>query len=356
MNNIRPMATDQQLYDEASLWIVKMDRGLTDDERTALQEWMQAEQKNHDILMEMTQLWDKMDAMSRLSDLFGNDQEQGKEHAKEHSDTYSRARPIRAIAASLLVATGLSLWAMIAGVNLQSGDPIYHTAVGEQSIVMLNDGSQITLNTNTKVQVRYTDQARLLELVSGELHVRVAKDPSRPLSVMAGEQIIQAVGTEFNIEITDQQKIELVVTEGKVKVAVQQDPDQTLASSKQLTPVRLASDALTLAAGEQILLSDQPQAASREAVTTVSADDIAVKLSWRSGNLIFRGESLEEAVKEVGRYTSVEFVFMNEDLKKMRVAGLFKAGDVEGLLATLRENFDIVTHRDDNGKVLLSID
>jgi transmembrane sensor len=73
MNNIRPMATDQQLYDEASLWIVKMDRGLTDDERTALQEWMQAEQKNHDILMEMTQLWDKMDAMSRLSDLFGND-------------------------------------------------------------------------------------------------------------------------------------------------------------------------------------------------------------------------------------------------------------------------------------------
>ena len=78
------------------------------------------------------------------------------------------------------------------GVNLQSGDPIHHTAVGEQSIVMLNDGSQITLNTNTKVQVP-SDQARLLELVSGELHVRV-KDPSRPLSVMAGEQIIQAVG------------------------------------------------------------------------------------------------------------------------------------------------------------------
>ena len=352
MNNIRPMATDQQLYDEASLWIVKMDRGLTDDERTALQEWMQAEQKNHDILMEMTQLWDKMDAMSRLSDLFGNDQEQGKEHAKEHSDTYSRARPIRAIAASLLVATGLSLWAMIAGVNLQSGDPIYHTAVGEQSIVMLNDGSQITLNTNTKVQVRYTDQARLLELVSGELHVRVAKDPSRPLSVMAGEQIIQAVGTEFNIEITDQQKIELVVTEGKVKVGVPETPPT---NQPQIpSPNSLSVDARSrAAAGEKTMLGDSKV---KRKVTEVSADDIAVKLSWRSGNLIFRGESLEEAVKEVGRYTSVEFVFMNEDLKKMRVAGLFKAGDVEGLLATLRENFDIVTHRDDNGKVLLSID
>jgi len=45
---------------------------------------------------------------------------------------------------------------------------------------------------------------------------------------------------------------------------------------------------------------------------------------------------------------------MSEDLKKMRVAGLFKAGDVEGLLATLRENFDIVSQRDGDGKVLLS--
>ena len=44
---------------------------------------------------------------------------------------------------------------------------------------------------------------------------------------------------------------------------------------------------------------------------------------------------------------------MNEDLKKMRVAGLFKAGDVEGLLATLRENFDIVSQKGASGKVLL---
>ena len=90
-----------------------------------------------------------------------------------------------------------------------------------------------------------------------------------------------------------------------------------------------------------------------ETITEVSADDIAVKLSWQQGNLIFRGESLEEAVKEINRYTSVEFVFMSEDLKKMRVAGLFKAGDVEGLLATLRENFDIVSQRDGDGRASL---
>ena len=341
MSNIHSMPSNQHIYDQASNWIVKMDRGLSADEKIALREWLQSDTENHDILMEMTQLWDKMDAMTRLSDLF---EKPGKptEANKANSQRY---RPYFAIAASTVIAAVAGLWALFGAVD--NGN-YYQTAIGEQSTVMLQDGSQITLNTNTKVQVRYTDQARLLELISGELHVRVAKDPSRPLSVMAGEQIIQAVGTEFNIEITDQQKIELVVTEGKVKVGVQ-NPSEKPTSNPE--PQFLSVDARTVSAGEKLMLGD-----SNEAITEVSADDIAVKLSWRSGNLIFRGESLEEAVKEVGRYTSVEFVFMNEDLKKMRVAGLFKAGDVEGLLATLRENFDIVTHRDDNGKVLLSID
>jgi len=91
-----------------------------------------------------------------------------------------------------------------------------------------------------------------------------------------------------------------------------------------------------------------------ERVTAVPQAEVAVKLSWQQGNLVFRGESLEDAVKEVGRYTSVEFVFLDEELKKVRIAGLFKAGDVEGLLSALRENFNIVSQRIDGKKVLLS--
>ena len=248
------------------------------------------------------------------------------------------------MAASIALATVLGLWAILG--NLDNNNNSYQTAIGEQSTVMLPDGTKMTLNTNTSVTVAYSDQQRLLHLTQGELHVSVAKDKSRPLSVMAGGKVIQAIGTEFNIEITSQQKIELVVTEGKVKVGIQQKPEKQIAS---IEPLTLPSDALTVSAGEEIMLGE-----AKEQITEVSAEDIAVKLSWQKGNLIFRGESLEEAVREVGRYTSVEFVFIDENLKKMRVAGLFKAGDVQGLLATLRENFDIVSQRDGNGKVLLS--
>ena len=340
MNNIHSMPSNQHLYDQASDWIVKLDRGLSADEKIALREWLQSDTANHDILMEMTQLWDKMDAMSRLSDLFakpGTPTQASKTNNK-------RYRPYLAIAASAVLAGIVGLWALLGGLNLDNN--IYHTAVGEQSSVMLPDGTQLILNTNTKVSVHYTAQQRLLQLDSGEINISVAKDPSRPLSVMAAGQIVQAIGTEFNIEITDQQNIELVVTEGKVKVAVQQDPQKSLARQTQLA---LPDNALTLGAGEQINLGS-----AKQQVTEVSADEIEVKLSWRQGNLIFRGESLEEAIKEIGRYTSVEFIFINEGLKKTRVAGMFKAGDVEGLLATLRENFNIVSERDGAGNVLLN--
>jgi len=248
-----------------------------------------------------------------------------------------------AMAASIAIATVIGLWAILGGIDGNNNS--YQTAIGEQSIVMLPDGTKMTLNTNTSVTVAYSDQQRLLHLTQGELHVSVAKDKNRPLSVMAGGQVIQALGTEFNIEITSEQKIELVVTEGKVKVGIQEKPEKQIAS---IEPLTLPSDALTVSAGEEIMLGE-----SKEQITEVTAEEIAVKLSWQQGNLIFRGESLEEAVKEIGRYTSVEFIFINEHLKTMRVAGLFKAGDVEGLLATLRENFDIVSERDGAGNVLL---
>ena len=87
---------------------------------------------------------------------------------------------------------------------------------------------------------------------------------------------------------------------------------------------------LLVAQGERIVLDD-----SSEAPEVLEPEEIEVQLSWRDGNLIFRGESLAVAAAEVGRYTPVEFVFVDEGLQKVRVAGFFKAGDVTGFLSNL---------------------
>lgn len=347
MSNIFEFPEQDQRYDEASVWIAKLDEDLSEADQKALQEWMAADQKNQAVLLEMAKLWDKMAVLSRLSDLF----------PEPVTHPASLPRFALATAASILIAALAGVWALISinpgnapaarqAVVTTVTDSIYETAIGEQSTVNLPDGTQVVLNTNSLIEVHYTDQYRLLRLKRGEIHVVVAQDKARTLSVIVGENIVQAVGTAFSLEITSDQRIELVVTEGKVLVGVHQSPHSGIA---EVTPAVLAPSSVTVVAGEQLILGPP-----EEEITEVSPEEIEVKLSWRQGNLIFRGESLEEAMTEIGRYTTVEFVILDDDLKTVRIAGLFRAGDVDGLLATLRENFNISYQWTGDGKILLS--
>ena len=295
----------------------------------------------------MANLWDKMGALSRLSDLFPE--------AAAHAASWQRLA--LATAAPVLIAVLVAVWAVIAlepgnppdvrqAVIISTSDTVYETAIGEHSTVHLSDGTQLVLNTNSLVKVNCTDQYRLLVLERGEIHVQVAHDKTRPLSVIVGNNIVKAVGTAFAIKIASDQQIELIVTEGKVLVGVHRG---ALGGTADISPDILASSSVTVAAGEQLVLG-----IPEEDVMEVSVEEIEVKLSWRQGNLIFRGESLEDAVAEIGRYTTVDFVILDDDLRKVRIAGLFKAGDVDGLLATLRENFSISYQRTGDGKILLT--
>src|SRR5579871_1413297 len=59
----------------------------------------------------------------------------------------------------------------------------YETAVGGHEVIDLSDGSSIDLNTNSQLRVRMTRTVRQLELLRGEVIVRVRHDPSRPFVV-----------------------------------------------------------------------------------------------------------------------------------------------------------------------------
>jgi len=352
MNNVYEMPNGNASYDEASAWIAKLDKGLSGNEQQELQAWLCASEDNHATFMKMAQLWDQMDALAKLADICPP-----AINAPRRSMRF--AWPAAAMAASVLMAIALLTWMSPVvepdrPVAIVTAAPdIYETAIGEQASHDLADGTRIVLNTNSRVTVSYSATNRLLELQRGEMHVIVARDTARPLSVLVGGRVVQAVGTEFNIEITGEQRIELVVTEGVVMVGIMAGPADT--SSPQ-APLVLTQNATPVAAGQEVVIDSDDDPAEPVAADAIDTDDIAVKLSWREGNLIFRGESLEEAVSEVGRYTEVQFIFLDEASKKVRVAGLFKAGDVEGLLAALRQNFNISYEWVADDKIALSGD
>lgn len=349
MSNIHQFRSEEERYDAASLWIERLGEGLTPDEEVELQTWLSEDPANQTLLEKMARLWDKMDSLSRLSALVPQPVVPVK---SDHGFSVAHV----AMAASIaLIFTALLFWnssrdAEIAPqiaphVAQRPAEIFYETAIGEQQVHRLEDGTKITLNTGSRIGVRYSQDARLLHLESGEVHVEVAKDAERPLSVLAGGHIVQAIGTAFNIEIKPGREIELVVTEGTVRIGEQLESiDRGLKDVEIVLP----RSATVLTAGQQLVTGDKTEVAE-----PISSDDIQVKLSWRQGNLIFRGESLAEATQEVERYTGVEFVFIDENLKQRSVSGFFKAGDVEGMLEALKENFDIEFQRETENRVLL---
>ena len=345
MKNIYKFPNQDQILDEASIWIARLDRGLSDEEYDSLRDWLANDARHRETLMELATLWDRMDSLSRLSDLF--------QEPPRRSEFFGKVLRIAAV----LAVIGIGVWVSVdelpwvnAEIEILHIEPqpqlVYETAIGEQSTANLPDGSEIVLNTNSLLRVHYSPTHRVIRLERGELHVRVADDVDRPFSVIAGDNVIQAVGTEFNIEISDNQLIELVVTEGRVLVGVHRPQSSTTVVDE---PAVLPMSSTSVAAGEELMLGTDV-----EIVTEVSPVDMQVKLSWQSGNLIFQGESLEDALVEIGRYTSVEFIIQDDDLRNVRVVGLFKAGDVNGLLAALRENFEIAYRRSGEQIILMS--
>ncbi len=336
MSNVAQLPTESRRDEQAGLWVAKIDRGISESEKDELGRWLSVGPENYQAFIETAELWDEMDAISMLADI-----------CPKPDVVEERSRNVRwAIAASVILAISSAVFFMAGGD--QVGQPsnvqvvglsadVFSTEVGEQQTFELPDGSALTLNTNSLVSIKFTEANRFVVLDRGEIHVKVAHEP-RPLSVQVGDHIIQAVGTEFNVEITSDHSIELVVTEGLVVVGLMKAPLDTLPEDK---PVELAPTSTLVAGGEEAIIRHVKDTLQKIETEEIETEDIAVKLSWRNGNIIFTGETLEEAVEEVERYTAVEFVFLDEDSKQEEIAGFFKAGDVEGLLAVLRAEFKI---------------
>ena len=352
-DNVVPLKSDDRVLDEASMWLVKLESGLDAEQTNALKAWL-AIPIHRDTFLEMVALWDKMSVLNELADIVP--------HAPESSDkTVTHLANLRwkrpvAIAASLLLVGVLSFQgfeffssqpqnndiAQVARYSLQAS-----TKPGEHKSISLEDGSTLWLNTNSQVNIAFTDTSRTIELLRGELHIEVAKDKQRPLNVLAAGKAIQAVGTAFNVQY-HRGDLELVVTEGVVEVAsytlTQDDGNRLLAPV-----IKSTNNAMTLVQGQKSVLS-----LPNSTVEPISPQDIANDLSWREGKIVFRGETLINVIEEVSRYTDKTVVLGDTSLANLQVAGLFNTNDVDALIATLADNLQISTDYTDDTIVLRS--
>jgi transmembrane sensor len=146
-----------------------------------------------------------------------------------------------------------------------------------QRAIELADGSVVQLNAGSRVAARLTSAGRDLELLEGEALFKVAHDAQRPFRVRTGSAVVEALGTQFNINALDAETVVSVV-EGRVRIV----------ASAGDSP----ATAWVLGAGEEVLID--PSGAVRRSASA----DVTQAIAWRQQRLVFQGTPLEEVVQQ----------------------------------------------------------
>jgi transmembrane sensor len=198
------------------------------------------------------------------------------------------------------------------------GRATYATARGEFRKVQLADRSTVSINSGSEVEVQLTDAQRRVALTHGEAWFEVAKDKARPFIVEAGDARVRAVGTAFSVR-RHAHGAEVLVTEGVVEIWA----NGGMAPHRRLAAGELA---LVPADGGALRISSNP-------------GEVARRLAWREGKLVFENQPLGDAVAEFNRYNARQIVVADPALRRKPLVGHYRidqpeefANDVHALL------------------------
>lgn len=305
--------------DLAAQWVAREDRAaLAASERAARDAWLAADPRH-------------FGAYARAHAVFAR---------TARARALAPAAPVAAMPAPRRLARRVLGWSVglaavlsLAGLGLQRLDADMHeysTGRGEVLRVALDDGSALTLDSDTLVRVQYRRDRRDLSLLRGEALFDVAKDRQRPFIVRAADTSVTAIGTSFAVSLLQRRHsaVEVLVREGTVDVA---DTGGGVAPARLVANHRALSDR-----GRGIRVEPLQQA------------DVGQALAWRDGMLAFNGDTLSVAAAQFLRYSDTRIVIEDPRIGGRRIMGLYSATDPAGFAHSVALSLGLVIERQGN--------
>ena len=206
-----------------------------------------------------------------------------------------------------------SLLSLLLGGSLWWLDPAWQTeqvqvAVGAQREWVLADGSQVLLDSGSRLRIERRLRSRQLELVEGQARFTVVHADA-PFIVRSQGVQVRDIGTVFDVR-SDVRGVRVGVLEGEVEVGSGHGNLQRL----------LAGQQLLAAAGEL---------GAVQAVATDALD------AWRSSVLRFDGTPLRDAIVDLQRYSKQPLRLADQRTGDLRLSGEFDSRQVQALLQQL---------------------
>jgi transmembrane sensor len=327
---------------QAARWLAKLDaENPSREDIEAFKQWIAEDKQHRQEFESLVNFWDEMNVLTQV--VTPRERAWQSKPANRGKDASKRLNRRFAIAG-----TALATMLMAVLVNLSpwqwSSSQVYVTAVGEQKEVTLPDNTKVSLNTNSRFEVHYSEKRRGVYLMQGEAHFDVHHDADRPFEVYVGNSLVRALGTAFAVHLMTDKNVEVIVTEGVVEIgnvlpqSINSALKQPAATTDANTSKNDKPDAYTrVSAGKKATLTRDAE----KQVILAEIKQLDDKLSWRKGVLVFQREPLERVVNEMSRYTSMKIVIPERQLRELEVGGIFKIGDTESLFEALRHGFGV---------------
>ena len=321
--------------EKAVHWLVRHDMGdMSPAEQAQFQAWLEQSPRHADLFAEARRSWEVCDG--------GEDSRQlraMREAALALGPERRRAGwlPVAASVASLLIG-GAIMWGARDYWQAPAEPPAaldrlgaadYVTARGERLDLSLPDGTAVTLNTRSALDVAYDGGLRLVRLVEGQAFFEVTQDRARPFVVQAGGRRITALGTAFDVSVLDG-KVAVLLVEGRISVTQDTDggPDRT---GGPAVPVLMAP-------GQELVVT-------QGVVRRHDDVDVDRAIRWRDGFVEFQNDTLADAVAELNRYAPFQMTIDDQRVAALRVSGVFRTDRPDNFMEAIGAVFPLVMER-----------
>jgi len=301
---------------EAAAWVVRLsDPSASADDRARFEAWRAGSPERELAYERELAGWEALDGLRDAG---------GLQAAPRRRFGFAPRWATAAAAALLMV--GVAWWSA-------HPEPAYATAIGERRLVVLEDGSRVEMNTDSRIVVRYSGERREVRLLRGEALFMVTADP-RPFVVDADIARVVANDSRMNVRRHDAAAT-VTVTGGNVAVS-RSDADSTPppAVLQQRQEGWFAADGV----------------ARKRPVTD---EDLRRLLAWQHGAIVLDGRSLVEIAEEFNRYNQRKLIVVDPAIAELRLAGYFRSEDLDGFVAAVTDTFPVNARPAQNGSIQL---
>ncbi len=181
----------------------------------------------------------------------------------------------------------------------QNNEAVIQTAEGEMITLTLADGTEVKLNSNSRLVYPHQfqkGQERKVHL-EGEAFFRVKHDGKSPFVVDAGGVLTKDLGTTFNVRAYSDHDCKVTLVEGSVAV---------LAKGTKAKPI-------VLTPGQQYSVGSE---AMQSHVNNVDTDETT---AWADGVYYYHDQTLEHIVSDLAARYQVGVDFHNQQVKAVHL-------------------------------------